>query len=136
IGLVNWVCPAADLDRTLQSIVSKVRAASPTAAAHTKRLLHESFHRDPRAMIEDVVKAQNECMHSWEMDEANRAWRERREAVFYPPRPSGGHRRRTRTSPPRRKTASPGSPPTAPPCVPPPPPGPSPRSPTPSSLRP
>src|SRR5205809_5964007 len=67
-------------------------AASPTAAAHTKRLLHESFHRDPRAMIEDVVKAQNECMHSWEMDEANRAWRERREAVFYPPRPSGGHR--------------------------------------------
>jgi len=92
IGLVNWVCPAADLDRTLQSIVSKVRAASPTAAAHTKRLLHESFHREPRAMIEDVVKAQNECMDSWEMDEANGAWRERRDAVFYPPRPSGGHR--------------------------------------------
>src|SRR5213594_502641 len=92
IGLVNWVCPAVDLDRTLQSIVAKARAASPTAAAHTKRLLHESFHRDPRAMIEDVVKAQNECMDSWEMDEANRAWRERREAVFYPPRPSGGHR--------------------------------------------
>src|SRR6059036_3480831 len=92
IGLVNWVCPAVDLDRTLQSIVAKARAASPTAAAHTKRLLHESFHRDPRAMIEDVVKAQNDCMHSWEMDEANRAWRERREAVFYPPRPSGGHR--------------------------------------------
>ena len=92
IGLVNWVCPAADLDRTLQSIVSKVRAASPTAAAHTKRLLHESFHREPRAMIEDVVKAQNECMDSWEMDEANGAWRERRDAVFYPPRPSGGRR--------------------------------------------
>jgi hypothetical protein len=38
-------------------------------------------------MIEDMVKAQNECMGSWEIDEANHAWRERREAVFYPPRP-------------------------------------------------
>src|SRR5919197_4523905 len=83
IGLVNWVCRAADLDRTLQSVVAKTRAASPTAAAHTKRLLHESFHRDPRTMIEDVVKAQIECMGSWEIDEANLAWRERREAVFY-----------------------------------------------------
>jgi len=87
IGLVNWVCAAADLDGTLRSVIDKVRAASPTAAAHTKRLLHESFHRDPRATIEDVVKAQNECMGSWEIDEANRAWQERREPVFYPPRP-------------------------------------------------
>src|SRR2546425_3041645 len=82
----NWVCPAVDLDRTLQSIVAKARAASPTAAAHTKRLLHESFHRDPRVVIEDLVRAQNACMGSWEIDEANRAWTEKREAVFYPPR--------------------------------------------------
>ena len=87
MGLVNWVCPAAELDRTLERLVAKIRGASPTAAAHTKRLLHESFHRDPRATIEDVVKAQNECMGSWEIDEANRAWQERREPVFYPPRP-------------------------------------------------
>ena len=90
IGLVNWVCPAADLDRTLEAVIAKARAASPTAAAHAKRLLHESFHRDPRATLEDVVKAQTECMDSWEVDEANRAWRERREAVFYPPRPRKG----------------------------------------------
>src|SRR5438445_674722 len=77
---------AVDLDRTLQSIVAKARAASPTAAAHTKRLLHESFHRDPRVVIEDLVRAQNACMGSWEIDEANRAWTEKREAVFYPPR--------------------------------------------------
>jgi len=86
IGLVNWVCAAADLDRTLRSVIDKVRAASPTAAAHTKRLLHESFHRDPRVVIEDLVRAQNACMGSWEIDEANRAWTEKREAVFYPPR--------------------------------------------------
>src|SRR5207245_2506658 len=32
------------------------------------------------------VRAQNACMGSWEIDEANRAWTEKREAVFYPPR--------------------------------------------------
>ena len=85
-GLVNWVCPAAELDRTLERLVAKIRGASPTAAAHTKRLLHESFHRDPRAMIEEMLRSQSACMASWELDEANRAWRDKREAVFYPPR--------------------------------------------------
>ena len=86
MGLVNWVCPAAELDTTLAAIIAKARAASPTAAAHTKRLLHESFHRDPRSMIEEVLRAQGACMASWEIAEANRAWQEKREAVFYPPR--------------------------------------------------
>jgi hypothetical protein len=40
-------------------------------------------------MIEEVVQAQNECMASWEMDVANRAWDERREARFYPKPPAG-----------------------------------------------
>jgi hypothetical protein len=35
-------------------------------------------------MIEEIVRTQNECMASWEMDIANRAWDERREARFYP----------------------------------------------------
>ena len=38
-------------------------------------------------MIEPLLKAQADCMGSWEMDVANRAWDERREAVFYPPPP-------------------------------------------------
>jgi hypothetical protein len=36
-------------------------------------------------MIEALVRAQHDCMTSWEIGEANRAWQERREAVFYPP---------------------------------------------------
>ena len=90
MGLVNWVCGRAELDATLNGVIDRIRAASPTAVAHTKRLLHESFHRDPRAAIEDVVRAQNECMASWEIAEANRAWQEKREAVFYPPPPRRG----------------------------------------------
>ena len=89
IGLVSWVCAPDGVDAALAGLIAKARGASPTAAAHTKRLLHESFHRDPRAMIEDVVKAQNACMASWEIDEANRAWTEKREALFYPPKRHG-----------------------------------------------
>lgn len=84
IGLVNWVCAPAELESTLQTLVGKVRNAAPTATAHTKRLLDASFHLDPRAAIEDVVRAQNECMASWEAAEANRAWTDKREAVFHP----------------------------------------------------
>lgn len=85
MGLVNWVCAPSELDRTLASVIDKARSAAPTATAHTKRLLHESFHRDPRAILEEVLRAQAECVDSWEMDEANRAWREKREARFFPP---------------------------------------------------
>jgi enoyl-CoA hydratase/carnithine racemase len=86
IGLVNWVCAPGAVDATVERLVAKVRTAAPTATAHTKRLLHESFHRDPRAMIEEVVRTQNACMGTWETAEANHAWREKREANYGAPR--------------------------------------------------
>jgi enoyl-CoA hydratase/carnithine racemase len=87
MGLVNWVVPAAELDATLARVVARCLEAAPTAAGHTKRLLLASFHADPRSLIEDVVAAQMQCMRSWELGEANRAWDEKREARFFP-RPS------------------------------------------------
>ena len=84
MGLVNWVCPPAEADAAVARLAAKLRAAAPTATAYTKRLLHESFHRDPRAMIEEVMRAQNACMASWETAEANRAWQEKREANYHP----------------------------------------------------
>jgi enoyl-CoA hydratase/carnithine racemase len=89
LGLVNWVVPPGQFDAALGRVLEKCLEAAPTAAAHTKRLLHASFHADPRALIEDVVAAQMECMRSWEMQEANRAWAGRREARYYPPPPPG-----------------------------------------------
>jgi enoyl-CoA hydratase len=83
MGLVNWVCGPGEVDATVERVIAKVRSAAPTATAHTKRLLHESFHRDPRAMIEEVVRSQNACMATWETAEANRAWREKREAEYH-----------------------------------------------------
>jgi len=78
MGLVSWVCPAAAVDAAVASIIERVRQQAPTANAHIKRLLHESFHRDPRAAAEDVMAAQLECLGSWETAEANRAWLEKR----------------------------------------------------------
>lgn len=87
LGLVNWVCRPAALERTLETLVRKARAVSPTAVARTKRLLDASFHAEPRGMVEALVDAQRACLASWELEEANLAWREKREAVYYPPRP-------------------------------------------------
>jgi enoyl-CoA hydratase/carnithine racemase len=87
MGLVNWVVPVETFDAELRRVIDRCLEAAPTATRHTKRLLLESFHADPRQMIDDVVAAQMECMRSWELREANRAWTERREARFFPPRP-------------------------------------------------
>jgi enoyl-CoA hydratase len=84
MGLVNWTCPPAELDATLARLLERLRHQAPTANAHIKRLLHDSFHRDPRTAVEDVLAAQRACMASWETAEANRAWQEKREAVFHP----------------------------------------------------
>ena len=85
IGLVNWVVPAGELDERLAAIVAKALGASRTANGHAKRLLHASFHADPREMIEELMRAQADCMASWEIAEANQAWDDKREARFYPP---------------------------------------------------
>jgi enoyl-CoA hydratase/carnithine racemase len=91
MGLVNWVVPAAELERELATIAGKALHASRVATGHAKRLLHASFHTDPRTMIEDVMRAQQACMTSWEISEANQAWDEKREACFFPPPAGPGH---------------------------------------------
>jgi enoyl-CoA hydratase/carnithine racemase len=74
MGLVNWVVPAGAVDAKLGEIVEKAFHASSTAMGHAKRLLHASFHTDPREMIEEIMRAQQDCMTSWEVEAANRAW--------------------------------------------------------------
>jgi len=86
MGLVNWVVPAAAVDARLGEIVEKAFRASRTATGHAKRLLHASFHVDPRGLIEEIVHAQQDCMGSWEIEAANRAWDASKADVrFYPP---------------------------------------------------
>ena len=73
------------MDTALAALLERLRHQAPTANGHIKRLLQASFHADPRALVEDVLRAQDDCMRSWETGEANRAWNEKREPVFHPP---------------------------------------------------
>ncbi len=103
MGLVNWVVAPVDVDAKLRTILDRAFHASRTATGHAKRLLHQSFHLDPRALIEEVVRAQAACMASWEIREANRAWDEKREARYYPPPPAAAGAHPLREGTPRRR---------------------------------
>ena len=88
IGLVTRVCAPGDVEAALRAMLEALRHQAPTANGHIKRLLHDSFHADPRARIEDVLRVQDECMRSWEITEANTAWQDKREPGYYPrPKP-------------------------------------------------
>ena len=83
-GLVNFVVSREQLDSALDDILQKSFHASRTAVAESKRLLQQSFHRDPRTMIEDLVAAEMTCHQSWELHKANEAWQRREEVRFFP----------------------------------------------------
>ena len=103
MGLVNWVVAPVDVNAKLRTIIDRAFHGSRTATGHAKRLLHRSFHLDPRALIEEVLRAQAECMASWEIREANRAWNEKREARYYPPPPAGAGAHPVREGTPGRR---------------------------------
>lgn len=84
MGIVNWVVLPEELETATQKIVTRFFESSPTAARWTKLLLNKSQHIDPRAHVEEVLQGQWECLASPEIEEANRAWMERREARFFP----------------------------------------------------
>ncbi len=84
-GLVNWVVPASSIESKLSEIVDKAAHASRTAIALSKKLLFQSFHRDPRTMVDDLVAAEMACYESWELQVANEAWsRKEGEVRFFP----------------------------------------------------
>ena len=53
-------------------------------------LITELYDLSDAAAIKHVMRAQAACMASWEVEEANRAWDEKREARFFPPPADGG----------------------------------------------
>jgi len=84
IGLVNWVVLPEELEATTRRILDRLFDCSATAARWTKTLLNRSFHVDPRARVGDILAAERECDASPELEEANRAWLEKREPRFFP----------------------------------------------------
>lgn len=85
-GLVNWVVAPDQVDNKLGEIVDQAFHASRTAVAESKRLLLESFHRDPRTMVDDLIAAELTCDASWELRLANEAWSRKADVRFFPRR--------------------------------------------------
>ena len=83
-GLVNWVVPPDQLEVKLHEVVDQAFYASRTATALSKRLLLESFHRDPRSMIDALIQAQDACHASRELEMANDAWSRKEDVRFWP----------------------------------------------------
>ena len=73
-----------ELEATTRRILDRLFDCSATAARWTKTLLNRSFHLDPRAHVGDILAAERECAASSELEEANRAWLEKREPKFFP----------------------------------------------------
>lgn len=88
-GLVNWVAASDQLEETLQDIVDKSFHTSRTAVAESKRLLLQSYHCDPRKMVDELVAAQMRCYASWELAAANAAWSQKEDVRFFPGPTSG-----------------------------------------------
>src|SRR5262249_52253308 len=94
-GLINWVVPAEQLEARLEDVLEQTAHASRTAVALSKQLLLESFHRDPRTMIDDLVAAEMACYDSWELQAANDASsRTGADHRRFIPRPAGQRQRR------------------------------------------
>jgi enoyl-CoA hydratase/carnithine racemase len=83
-GLVNWVVPSDQLEARLAEIVDDAFHGSRTASALSKRLLLESFHRDPRTLVDELIEAQELCHASWELQLANEAWTRKEDVRFWP----------------------------------------------------
>jgi enoyl-CoA hydratase/carnithine racemase len=83
-GLVNWVVPSNRIDAKLAEIVDKAFHASRTAVAECKSLLLQSFHRDPRGMVDELVASEMRCYRSWELQLANEAWSRKEDVRYFP----------------------------------------------------
>jgi len=83
MGLVNYLCSAVECDSLLGELIHKVDECSPTATAEAKRLLNGSFENNPRSLGDELIRAQKRCLESWEIGEANQAWKEKRRPRFY-----------------------------------------------------
>jgi len=83
MGLVNYLCTAAECDPLLGRLLEKLDECSPIATAETKRLLNLSFENNPRLLGDELIRAQNVCLDSWQIAEANDAWKEKRKPRFY-----------------------------------------------------
>ena len=77
MGLVDYVCPAADFAGAARAIVERYLAVPQTAARATKRLMRTAFERDAASVYADSLPLLDRCLASPEVAAARAAWARR-----------------------------------------------------------
>jgi len=82
IGIVNRVVPAAELDATVDEIVQRLLRMAPVALSQTKRLLDQAFSVSFAEAVEAEAMAQVVNLGTSDVNEAVRAFMEKRDPHF------------------------------------------------------
>ena len=90
IGLVNRVCRPDDLEATWRRSSRRCAARRPPPPRTPSGCSMSPSTATRARASRTCCGPRQDCMRSWETAEANRAWQDKREAVYYP-RPGTGH---------------------------------------------
>jgi enoyl-CoA hydratase/carnithine racemase len=82
IGIVNCVVPAVELDATVDEIVQRLLRMAPVALSQTKRLLDQAFSVSFAEAVEAEAMAQVVNLGTADVNEAVRAFTEKRDPRF------------------------------------------------------
>lgn len=85
IGLVHATCAPGDLDKAAEPIIEGILMAAPEATAVTKRILRESYGKDPSPETREALAAEGAARrHSPEAVEGLASFAEKRLPRWYP----------------------------------------------------
>lgn len=84
VGLFNHVVPAADLDDTVDDLVTKILAGGPVALAASKRLVREVPGQDRADAFAWTAQLSAELFSSEEAQQGMAAFREKRQPPWVP----------------------------------------------------
>lgn len=82
LGLVNWVCPEAELDGEVARILARLADGPTIAYGETKALMNRSFDNTLETHLEAELQAFARCARTADFREGVSAFVERRKPVF------------------------------------------------------
>jgi len=78
IGLLDWVVPDDQLDRTAESVIASVLKGSPTAQACSKKLVTGAFESDFDTAFSKYLEYQQRSLRSEDHERAMEEYRSRK----------------------------------------------------------
>ena len=82
LGLINFLVPAASLQKETERLVARIAAQPPLALASLKRLMRESYNRDFAAQLDAERESFRRCASSADSREAVASFLEKRPGKY------------------------------------------------------